>query len=306
MKVTLADALGTCFGVEDAIEEAMDPQFRGNLTIIGQLVHNPQTVEELRSKGIEIVNSISDEIKTPNVMITAHGAANSVKEKALERGFKVYDATCPLVMKVHKSVARLIAEGYYPVVIGQESHVEVRGIVGDLKDYSVVYDENDFHKIMDKPRLGIVSQTTNQIKTVSSLVDRIKELKNPDGSAKDVKFVDTICKPTKDRQIAVEKLADEVDLMIVVGGFNSSNTKKLKKACEDKGLTAHHIERASEVQEDWFKNIDHVGITAGTSTPSRVIDEVYQRILEIGQRADALRASEASASASLNQQQAVS
>lgn len=284
MKVTLADALGTCFGVEDAIEEAMDPQFRGNLTIIGQLVHNPQTVEELRSKGIEIVNSINDEIKTPNVMITAHGAAESVKKTALERGYKVYDASCPLVMKVHKSVARLIAEGYYPVVIGQESHVEVRGIVGDLKDYAVIYDENDLHKLASIPRLGIVSQTTNQIKTVQALVEKIKGLKNPDGSAKDVKFVDTVCKPTKDRQIAVEKLADEVDLMIVVGGHNSSNTKKLKKACDDKGVKAYHIERASEVVEDWFHGINHVGITAGTSTPSRVIDEVYASVSEIGKK----------------------
>ncbi len=287
MKVTLADALGTCFGVEDAIEEAMDPQFRGNLTIIGQLVHNPQTVEELRSKGIEIVNSISDEIKTPNVMITAHGAADSVKKTAIERGYKVYDATCPLVMKVHKSVARLIAEGYYPVVIGQESHVEVRGIVGDLKEYSVVYDETDFHKLTNIPRLGIVSQTTNQIKTVQALIEKMKDLKNPDGSPKDVKFVDTVCKPTKDRQIAVEKLADEVDLMIVVGGHNSSNTKKLKKACDDKGVKAYHIERASEVKEEWFQGASHVGITAGTSTPSRVIDEVYGLVSEIGKKLEA-------------------
>lgn len=293
MKVTLADSLGTCFGVEDAIEEAMDPAFRGNLTIIGQLVHNPQTVEELREKGIEIVNSINDEIKTPNVMITAHGAAKSVHEKALNRGFKVYDATCPLVMKVHKSVARLVDEGYFPVVIGQESHVEVRGIVTDLKEYAVVYDENDFYKLADKPRLGIVSQTTNQIKTVAPLVDKIKQLTNPDGSAKDVKFVDTVCKPTKDRQIAVEKLASEVNLMIVVGGHNSSNTKKLKKVCDDKGLPSFHIERANELKEEWFKGIAHVGITAGTSTPSRVIDEVYNAVLTIGQKLEGALASEA-------------
>jgi len=284
MKVTLADALGTCFGVEDAIEEAMDPQFRGNLTIIGQLVHNPQTVDELRSNGIEIVDSVEAPIATHNVMITAHGAAESVKARALDRGFKVYDATCPLVMKVHKSVSRLVTEGYYPVVIGQESHVEVRGIVTDLKEYAVVYDENDFHKIIDKPKIGIVSQTTNQIKTVVPLVEKMKELKNPDGSAKDVKFVDTICKPTKDRQIAAEKLADQVNLMIVIGGHNSSNTKKLKKVCDDRGLKAHHIERASEVKEEWFQGIDHVGITAGTSTPSRVIDEVYDAVVAIGKK----------------------
>jgi 4-hydroxy-3-methylbut-2-enyl diphosphate reductase len=284
MKVTLADALGTCFGVEDAITEAMDPKFQGNLTIIGQLVHNPQVVQALRENGVEIVDSVNAEIATPNVMITAHGAAKSVHERALNRGFKVFDATCPLVMKVHKSVARLEVEGFFPVVIGQESHVEVRGIVTDLKQYAVIYDENDFHKIADKPKIGIVSQTTNQIKSVLALVEKIKSLPNPDGSAKEVRFIDTVCKPTKDRQMAVEKLAGEVDLMIVVGGYNSSNTKKLKKVCDDRSLANFHIESPAQLDEAWFKDVKHVGITAGTSTPARIIDEVYQRIVAIGKK----------------------
>ena len=287
MKVTLADSLGTCFGVDDAIKEAMDPQFRGNLTIIGQLVHNPQTVQELRDNGVELVNSLSDDVHTPNVMITAHGAARSVVEKAKAKGFKVYDASCPLVMRVHRAVTKLVEEGFFPVVIGQESHVEVRGIVTDLKEYAVIYDETDFHKLLDRPKLGIVSQTTNQIKTVIPLVEKIKALTNPDGSAKEVKFVDTICKPTKDRQIAVEKLSNEVNLMIVVGGFNSSNTKKLKKVCDDKNLPAYHIERAGELRPEWFEGIGHVGITAGTSTPSHVIEQVYQVVLKIGQDIEA-------------------
>ena len=282
MRVTLADALGTCFGVEDAITEAMDPKFKGNLTIIGQLVHNPQVVQELRENGVEIVDSVEAQISTPNVMITAHGAAKSVQERALERGFKVFDASCPLVMKVHRSVGKLVDEGFFPVVIGQETHVEVRGIITDLKEYAVVYDESDFHKIADKPKIGIVSQTTNQIKSVLALVDKMKALKNSDGSAKEVRFIDTVCKPTKDRQIAVEKLASEVDLMIVIGGYNSSNTKKLKKVCDDRGLRSYHIERSSQLELEWFKGVEHVGITAGTSTPSKVIDDVYQRIVEIG------------------------
>ena len=284
MKVTLADALGTCFGVEDAITEAMDPKFRGNLTIIGQLVHNPQVVQALRENGVEIVDSVNAEISTPNVMITAHGAAKSVHERALNRGFKVFDATCPLVMKVHKSIARLEAEGFFPVVIGQESHVEVRGIVTDLKNYAVISDENDFYKIKDKPKIGIVSQTTNQIRSVLAIVEKIKALPNADGSAKDVRFVDTVCKPTKDRQTAVEKLAGEVDLMIVVGGYNSSNTKKLKKVCDDRGLASFHIESPAQLEEAWFKGVKHVGITAGTSTPARIIDEVYQQIVMIGKK----------------------
>jgi len=288
MKVSKADALGTCFGVRDAIEEAMDPMFKGNLTVIGQLVHNPQVVLRLKENGVKIVDSLEmDQIDTPNVMITAHGAAKSVRDRAAQRGFKVYDASCPLVMRVHKAIAKLVDEGYFPVVIGQESHVEVRGIVTDLQDYVVILDENDFDKVADKPRLGVVSQTTQQTTHVYPLVEKLKNLKNPDGSDKDIKFVDTICKPTKDRQKAVHKLADEVDLMIVVGGYNSSNTKKLKKVCEDKGLKNYHIERVDQIQESWFEGVDHVGITAGTSTPQWVIDEVYDVLAEIGRKIEA-------------------
>jgi len=287
MKVTKAEAMGTCFGVRDAIEEAMDPKFKGNLTVIGQLVHNPQIVQRLKENGVKIVNSLDDQIDTPNVMITAHGAAQSVRVRAAEVGFKVYDATCPLVMRVHRAVEKLVEEDFYPVVIGQESHVEVRGIVTDLKEFTVILDESDFHKIADKPRIGIVSQTTQQITHVYPIVEKIKALKNPDGSFKEVKFVDTICKPTKDRQKAVHKLADEVDLMIVIGGYNSSNTKKLKKVCEDKGLEAYHIEKVSELNPAWFQTKKHVGITAGTSTPHWVIDEFYEAVVEIGKNLEA-------------------
>ncbi|TVQ77938.1 MAG: 4-hydroxy-3-methylbut-2-enyl diphosphate reductase [Bradymonadales bacterium] len=287
MKVTKADALGTCFGVRDAIEEAMDPDFKGNLTVIGQLVHNPQVVERLKENGVKIVNSLDDPINTPNVMITAHGAAKSVHEKAKTLGYKVYDATCPLVMRVHRAITKLVEEGYYPVVIGQESHVEVRGIVSDLEEYTVIWDEKDFHKLEDRPRIGVVSQTTQQIKHVFPLVEQLKSLKNKDGSLKEVKFVDTICKPTKDRQKAVESLSDEVDLMIVVGGYNSSNTKKLQKVCADKGLAAYHIENAQQIDPEWFRGREHVGITAGTSTPHWVIDEVYEAVIRIGERLEA-------------------
>lgn len=282
MKVTKADALGTCFGVRDAIEEAMDPMFKDNLTVIGQLVHNPQIVERLLQNGVRIVDSLEDKVETPNVMITAHGAAASVRAQAKEMGFTVFDATCPLVMRVHKAVKKLVDEGFFPVVVGQASHVEVRGIVTDLDDHAVIMDESDFPKIADKPRIGVVSQTTNQTKSVYPLVEKMKNLKNADGSSKEVKFVDTICKPTKDRQKAVEQLSDEVDLMIVIGGYNSSNTKKLKKVCDDKGLETYHIEREAQLKKDWFIGKKHVGITAGTSTPHWAIDSIYDAVMEIG------------------------
>ncbi|HLU47797.1 MAG TPA: 4-hydroxy-3-methylbut-2-enyl diphosphate reductase [Planctomycetota bacterium] len=280
MRVTVARALGTCFGVQDAIELAVDQAFRDELTVIGQLVHNPQTVDRLRENGVHIVDKqdlIDGKIKTRNVMITAHGAPASLHERARGMGYNVIDASCPLVLRVHKAIARYVREGFHPVVIGQAQHVEVQGIVGDLKDYTVLLDETEIEKLAGKARVGIVSQTTQQIDFVLGLVEKIRK-RFPD---MEVRFTDTVCQPTKDRQVAARQLASEVDLMIVIGGYNSSNTKKLKKVCDDLGVEAYHIERKEELDPSWFEGKRHVGITAGTSTPREVIEEVYLAIISL-------------------------
>ena len=286
MKVSLASALGTCFGVQDAINLAMTPDFGADLTIVGQLVHNPQVNESLKKNGVSLVADIEaiDQIQTKKVMITAHGAAEKTKEKLSDAGFVVYDASCPLVMRVHKTIKSMVQKGYFPVVIGQEDHVEVKGIVGDLKEYLVVNNMSDLGKIelIGAPKLGIVSQTTLQVERVEHLVRKIRDLDCID----EVSFVNTICQPTRDRQVAVRDLADQVDLMIVVGGYNSSNTKKLVQVCEEKGIEAHHIESFSQLKRDWFYEKKHAGITAGTSTPEYVINEVHEEILKIAKETD--------------------
>jgi len=283
MKVSLASALGTCFGVQDAINLAMAPEFRDDLTIVGQLVHNPQINESLKKNGVAVVHGIEqiDEIKTKKVMITAHGSAEKTKTKLQEAGFIVYDASCPLVMRVHKTIKSMVDRNYFPVVIGQKDHVEVKGIVGDLEEYLVINNEADLQKIRDigKRKLGIVSQTTQQVDKVESLVKKIQEMDCID----EVSFVNTICQPTRDRQVAVWELSDQVDLMIVIGGYNSSNTKKLVQVCDGKNIEAHHIESSSQLDPKWFCNKTHVGITAGTSTPEFVINEVHQEILKIAE-----------------------
>ncbi|MBI4389930.1 MAG: 4-hydroxy-3-methylbut-2-enyl diphosphate reductase [Nitrospinae bacterium] len=288
MKVSLASALGTCFGVKDAINLAMDPQFQSDLTIVGQLVHNRQVNESLNKNGVSLVNSIEeiDKIKTKKVMITAHGAAEKVKEKLADAGFIVYDASCPLVMRVHKTIKAMVQKKYFPVVIGQEDHVEVKGIVGDLEEFVVINDEKDLDKLrkVGKRKFGIVSQTTQQVEKVESLVKKIMEMDCVD----EVNFVNTICQPTRDRQIAVRELADQVDLMIVIGGYNSSNTKKLVQVCEERKIESHHIESTSQLSREWFVNKKHVGITAGTSTPEYVINEVHKEILKIAEGIQAL------------------
>ncbi len=288
MKVSLASAMGTCFGVRDAIDLAMSPEFHSDLTIVGQLVHNPQVSESLKQNGVSLVPGIEDidKIKTRKVMITAHGAAEKTKQKLHDAGFVVYDASCPLVMRVHQTIKSLVTKGYFPVVIGQKDHVEVKGIVGDLGDHVVINSEMDFDKIRasGKRKLGIVSQTTQQTDKVGDLVEKIRALEFVD----DVIFVNTICQPTQDRQVAVHELADQVDLMIVVGGFNSSNTKKLVQVCEEKGVEARHIESFLQLNQEWFIGKQHVGITAGTSTPEDIINQVHSEVLKIAKKVEGL------------------
>ena len=287
MKVSLANALGTCFGVQDAINLAMTPDFGADLTIVGQLVHNPQVNESLKKNGVSLVNDIDamDQIKTKKVMITAHGAAETTKKKLSDAGHTVFDASCPLVMRVHKTIKSMVQKDYFPVVIGQQDHVEVKGIVGDLEDFLVINNMSDLEKIKraGKRRLGIVSQTTLQVEKAEHLVSKIRNLECVD----EVYFVNTICQPTRDRQIAVRDLADQVDIMIVIGGYNSSNTKKLVQVCEEKNIQAHHIESFSQLDGVWFHNKNHVGITAGTSTPEYVINEVHEAILNIAREIEA-------------------
>jgi len=281
MKVSLASALGTCFGVKDAINLALEPQFKGDLTIVGQLVHNRQVNESLKKNGVSVVDGADalDQIKTKKVMITAHGAAEKMKKKLTDAGLVVFDASCPLVMRVHNTIKSMVDKNYFPVVIGQEDHVEVKGIVGDLDDYVVVGSEDDLEKLRatGKRKFGIVSQTTQQVEKVEQIVGKIRKMDCVD----DVAFVNTICQPTRDRQIAVGDLADQVDLMIVIGGYNSSNTKKLVQVCDEKKVEAHHIEASSQLDKQWFTNKKHVGITAGTSTPEYIINDVHSAILEI-------------------------
>ncbi len=288
MKISLASAMGTCFGVQDAINLAMSPEFASDLTIVGQLVHNPQVSKSLKQNGVSLVPGIEDieKIKTKKVMITAHGAAEKTKKQLDKAGFIVYDASCPLVMRVHQTIKSMVTKGYFPVVIGQKDHVEVKGIVGDLDDHLVINCEDDFSKIKDSGnrKLGIVTQTTQQTDKVEDLVEKIRALDYVD----DVAFVNTICQPTRDRQVAVHELADQVDLMIVIGGFNSSNTKKLVHVCTEKGVEAHHIESFHQLNQEWFIGKQHVGITAGTSTPEDIINQVHSEILNIAKRVEGL------------------
>lgn len=272
VRITLAQAMGTCFGVQDAIDLALQPEFRDRLTVVGQLVHNPQVMERLRANGVRIIERDQiDAISTEAVMITAHGASDAVKAQLRDRGFRVFDATCPLVMRLHKLARWLERKGFYPVVIGEADHVEVRGVLGNLSRASVVHDPEDLAGLAGHERIGVVSQTTNRPEMVQRLLDAIRALP----WVRELRYCDTICQPVKERQQAIAALLDQtIDLGIIIGGKNSANTRKLADMMRDRGIEAHHIETAAELDRAWFAGRRHIGITAGTSTPQDVIEAV--------------------------------
>jgi 4-hydroxy-3-methylbut-2-en-1-yl diphosphate reductase len=275
MKVMRAESLGMCFGVRDAIAMALSSPHRSDLTILGELVHNTEILRRLREAGVRSVPSVDAPVETSRVMITAHGAATTVIERLRARGLHVEEATCPLVTHAHRRLQRLVAQGYFPVVIGNPQHVEVRGLVGDLDEYAVISSEADVPRLAGRSRLGVVSQTTQPLEFVLQMVGRVRAA-FPEA---EVSFVDTVCQPTKERQSAARRLASLCPVVIVIGGRNSNNTRQLVRTCEAEGARAYQVESAADLRPEWFIDTESVGLTAGTSTPDEVIQEVHDALL---------------------------
>lgn len=269
IRILRATHLGMCFGVRDAITLALNQA--EPITILGDLVHNETVLQELRSQGVKIKHQVAD-ITTPNVMITAHGASERAVSGIRQRGLNVVEATCPLVHYAHRAVARLVAEGYHPVIIGRRDHVEVRGLTEDLQEYDVVLSEEDVGRLQERKRFGIAAQTTQPIDKVRRLVELIRE-RFP---RSEVRFHDTVCQPTKQRQAAAIELAQQSDVVIVIGGAQSNNTRELVATCSQHCLRVHHVQSANDLHQEWFAGAETIGLTAGTSTPDTVIDEVEQ------------------------------
>ncbi len=273
MRIIHAEHLGMCFGVKDAVALALETARREPLTILGDLVHNETVVAELRAKGIRVAQQPAD-VSTQTVMVTAHGASERAMNETRDRGLSMVEATCPLVHVAHRAVARLVREGFHPVIIGRRDHVEVRGMTGDLDEFNVVLCEEDVAKLSERPRFGVVAQTTQPIDKVRRLVGLIRER----FSKSEVRFVDTVCQPTKQRQNAAIELAQKCDVVVVIGGAHSNNTRELVKTCSRFCRRVHHVQTADDLREEWFSKPDVVGITAGTSTPDAVIDDVERHI----------------------------
>ncbi|HSI11268.1 MAG TPA: 4-hydroxy-3-methylbut-2-enyl diphosphate reductase [Chthoniobacter sp.] len=275
MKIILAEHYGLCFGVRDAIAQAEELASHGPLTILGELVHNPVVRERLMRRGVrEGALHDPDFAQTHHVMITAHGASDKARTEWRDAGFGVADGTCPLVRQAHEKLRSLVGLGYAPVVIGKPGHVEVVGLTGDFPEACIIESAEDIARLPYAEKLGVISQTTQPLEKVLTLVDAIRTAR----PASEVKFCDTVCQPTKSRQAALRKLIAECDTLVVVGGRNSNNTLQLVAAGTVAGRTVFHVERAEELRAEWFRQAEVVGITAGTSTLKETVATVKTRL----------------------------
>jgi len=278
MQVLLAEALGFCFGVRDALAIAEQTRHPETVTIHGELVHNERVVSRLTALGFQ--SSGEDERfavpATPLVMITAHGISDRERHRLAANGKQLIDTTCPLVQKVHRAAQLLAEEGRHVLVIGRPGHVEVQGILEDLPSGEVV---ENAAAVRSYPhtRIGIVCQSTTPPRLAADIRAAIHGA-NPDT---DIRFIDTICQPTRDRQEAVVRLLARVDAMVVVGGRNSNNTRELAALCRERGVPAYHVQSAADLDAKWFLDCRAVGLTAGTSTLDETIEEVRLGLLAI-------------------------
>jgi len=264
-----------CFGVRDALRATHTAAQLEPLTVLGQLVHNPVVDAQMSRLGVKRgeLDDLSS-ATTQRVVITAHGSAQSQRLRWERAGYQITDTSCPLVRKAHQALAVLVEEGYHPVIVGQRLHAEVKGLLGDWPHASVILTKAEAESLPPHLKLGIISQTTQPLDHVLNLVAMVKRQQ----PCSEVRFVDTVCHPTKQRQTAVEQLAQVCGLILVIGGRNSNNTRQLVEKASSLGVRARQIETPEELRPEWFSQVTDVGVTAGTSTLDETVRAVLDRL----------------------------
>ena len=279
MEIILASNAGFCFGVRAAINkgEKLIEEGKGPIATLGPLIHNPQEVARLESLGIKSYDDI-DSVQEKNVLIRTHGVAPSVYQEIEKHGHSYYDCTCPKVKRVQQLAPEHAEAGYQVLVLGDCKHPEVMAIVGWTNDTAIVFISLDELKglSLEGKKVCLVSQTTEKLERFEKAVEYLESL-----SLEELVVQNTICTATRDRQSDASELAAKVDLMVVIGGYNSANTCKLVSICQDVGVATKHVETAAELQDEWFEGVNKIGLTAGASTPDWIIREVIDKMEEL-------------------------
>ncbi|WP_255501026.1 4-hydroxy-3-methylbut-2-enyl diphosphate reductase [Mitsuaria sp. WAJ17] len=282
-EVLLAEPRGFCAGVDRAIEivERALQKFGAPIYVRHEIVHNTFVVNDLKSKGAIFIEDLADVPPGATLVFSAHGVSQAVRQEAAQRGFQVYDATCPLVTKVHVEVAKLHREGYEFIMIGHKGHPEVEGTMGQLSDGIYLVEEvaDVAHvRVKDPSRLAVVTQTTLSVDDAAEILAAVKkhfpEVREPKKQ--------DICYATQNRQDAVKLLAPQVDVVVVVGSPTSSNSNRLRELAERLGTPAYMVDGAEDLKAAWFEGRQRVGLTAGASAPDVLVQAVIARLRDLG------------------------
>jgi 4-hydroxy-3-methylbut-2-en-1-yl diphosphate reductase len=286
MKVSLAEGSGFCFGVQRAVEMAYKYAYaeKGKkLYSFHEIIHNPQEASRMEKAGAKHVEKISSVTKGSSVIISTHGITQAEEELLKKKCGSVLDTTCPYVKKIHHIVRKLADENYQVIIVGDPEHLEVKGILGHARENGVVVScAEEIQKLRIKEKTGIVSQTTQNTQTYSEIICAIREKAFLNKYA-EVRVFNTICGATKNRQKATMDLAKRSDIMVIVGGKNSANTRRLFEISAGILSDVYHVERSKEIQNVWFEGKRNAGVSAGASTPGSVIEEVVAKIMKIGE-----------------------
>jgi 4-hydroxy-3-methylbut-2-enyl diphosphate reductase len=273
-KINVAKNSGFCFGVRMAVDKAIDESGKNdNVIMLGDIVHNEHVIEKTNKAGVQVVDSLSG--KNPGtLLLRAHGTVPEVYDEARGKGYTIVDATCPLVLEIHEFARNLDRDGYKIVIIGDHHHDEVTGIAGQVRNPIIISKPEEVEeKIPSRVRkIGVVVQSTQNIENAQKIVQKLMTL------GRELKYYDTICKPTKLYQAEIRTMPKENDVMIIVGSFTSANTKRLTEISKSLNSRSYQVECGNDIQEEWLEDAEAIGVTAGASTPDWIIDKVVERL----------------------------
>lgn len=280
MQVIMAKSAGFCFGVKRAVDKVYEEARNSKVPVytFGPIIHNEEVVEDLEKKGVHVVCNLEDLKDLPKgiIVIRSHGVSREIYDKIQETGFKIVDATCPFVIKIHRFVKEYSEKGYHVIIIGNDSHPEIEGIKGwSAPERTTVLQTKEEAENLIIPaaqKACIVSQTTFNYNKFQELVEIIEK------KGYDILVLNTICNATEERQREAADIAAKADAMIVIGGRHSSNTQKLFEICKKECANTYYIQTLDDLDLTQFRSIDNVGITAGASTPNNIIEEVHKNV----------------------------
>lgn len=277
MKILLAKDAGYCFGVRDAVNLAYDTaKDHGEVYMLGTIVHNEKVVEDLSKSGTKVVEGLVEVPSDKPILFRAHGTAPKIWDNANQKKLNIIDATCPLVTEIHDEIKKLEAEGRRTIIIGDHGHDEVVGIAAQVKNPIILANVKEAKALRKMKKAGVVSQSTQMIENVQEIINVLMQ------KVFDLRFVNTICFPTRRNHEQIKELATQCEVMIVIGSFTSANSKRLTQLALERNKRSYQVTCADDMEAFWFENCETVGISAGASTPDDIIRDVVEKIKEIG------------------------